>query len=314
MAEVQQARIFISYARKDMGEVRKLYELLKSYGFSPWMDIFDLKTGQDWPEMMIEIIHEVPIFLACLSNHSITKTGIVRREINEALEVAKERILSGDDVYIFPIRLEEIESKKIPMKLRRYNWVDWYSDDGKSKLIKDLKDALKKLGFDNPLKLRSQSLDNLTGAEVEAMILERNFYSNNFRYRTGIHHEYEAKTINGDKVVIDHATSLMWQQAGSDDFISNEKAQEYIKLLNQDKFAGFYDWRLPTLEEAMSLMEATQNIDLHIDSVFDKEQSWIWTADQSSASGAWSVSFELAHCYQDDINLNRNYVRAVRSG
>jgi hypothetical protein len=309
----KEARILISYTRKDMGEVKKLYELLKGYGFSPWMDIFSLKTGQDWLEAVLETIHEVPIFLACFSNHSITKTGVVRWEINEALEVAKERILSGEDVYIFPVRLEEIESEKIPRKLRKYNWVDWYSEGGKRKLIQDLKDALKQLGFDNPLNLRSQPIDNLTGAEAAQIIRDRNFYDSSKWPGSGIQHEYETKTINGDTIVLDHTTGLMWQQAGGDIGKNYEKVQEYIKQLNRDKFAGFSDWRLPTLEEVMSLMEPTQkNGTLYIDQLFDRTQELIWAAD-SFAFEAWFVSFEFGDCVIDGFGSSDSCVRAVRS-
>ncbi|MCB9501891.1 MAG: DUF1566 domain-containing protein [Deferribacteres bacterium] len=34
-----------------------------------------------------------------------------------------------------------------------------------------------------------------------------------------------------------------------------EKAVVYIDSLNKANFAGYSDWRLPTLEEAMTLME-----------------------------------------------------------
>ena len=34
-----------------------------------------------------------------------------------------------------------------------------------------------------------------------------------------------------------------------------EKVQEYMTDLNRRKVGGFDDWRLPTLEEAMTLMQ-----------------------------------------------------------
>lgn len=87
-------------------------------------------------------------------------------------------------------------------------------------------------------------------------------------------------------------------------------AQEYIKELNRQEFAGYSDWRLPTLEEAMSLMEREKKNGLYIDPVFERKQEWIWTADKESASRAWVVSFDYGYCTH--IDLYDRYVRAVR--
>ena len=50
----------------------------------------------------------------------------------------------------------------------------------------------------------------------------------------------------------------MWQQSGSSERMQFEDAKKWITELNLKGFAGFNDWRLPTLEEAMSLMEPEQ--------------------------------------------------------
>ena len=130
----------------------------------------------------------------------------------------------------------------------------------------------------------------------------------------GFDHQYEAKTINGDKVVIDSASGLMWQQSGSDNPMKYEAAKKWIDKLNQKGYAGFNDWRLPTIEETMSLMEP-ESMELYINPIFDKEQSWIWTADQvkGESRAAWVVDFEEADGSWRNVNHD-SYVRAVRSG
>ncbi|MFW9879030.1 MAG: DUF1566 domain-containing protein, partial [Candidatus Thorarchaeota archaeon] len=165
------------------------------------------------------------------------------------------------------------------------------------------------------LKLRSEPEEELLWEVVSGMIQAKGFFDirKNPTGR-GISHQYEVKSLEGKKIVIDHTTGLMWQQAGSDDRRTYEKAQEYIEQLNQYNFAGFSDWRLPTLEEAMSLMEAKPNEDneLYINSMFDKERQHIWTADKVSASRAWYVGFG-GGCYYGTFG-RYYYVRAVRSG
>lgn len=130
----------------------------------------------------------------------------------------------------------------------------------------------------------------------------------------GFFHLYEQDEQKGAKIVIDHATGLMWQQSGSPESGNYADAERYISELNGQKFAGYNDWRLPTLEEAMSLMEPTQkNGNLFIDPVFDKTQRYIWTADKQSAGVAWCVALYSGNCGFPNVDLNTLSVRAVRS-
>ena len=128
----------------------------------------------------------------------------------------------------------------------------------------------------------------------------------------GISHKYEAQ--NGETVVYDHATGLMWQQSGSRNDMNYERAKNYISELNREQFAGYIDWRLPTLEEAMSLMEPIQeNNNLHIDQIFDSCQMMIWTSDFRRDSMSWVVRFDAGYCDYVYNDSNSNYsVRAVR--
>ena len=101
----------------------------------------------------------------------------------------------------------------------------------------------------------------------------------------GVRHKYRL-TARG-KIVVDEKTGLMWQQSGSSDSMPFEQAEKYVAEQNRENFGGFGDWRLPTLEEGMSLMEPEkQNNDLYIDRVFNKKQRRIWTSDKESASCA----------------------------
>ena len=98
-----------------------------------------------------------------------------------------------------------------------------------------------------------------------------------------INHDYNLKTIKGDKVVIDHATGLMWHQSGSDVSITWSKVKKWIEKLNKSGYAGYYDWRIPTLEEAVSLLESSERNASHIDPVFSNTTDRmynIWTGDR----------------------------------
>ncbi|MCK6559438.1 DUF1566 domain-containing protein [candidate division KSB1 bacterium] len=132
----------------------------------------------------------------------------------------------------------------------------------------------------------------------------------------GIVHQYQLQ--NDSLVVYDGATKLdtklYWQRSGSKETMTHDQASAYVDSLNHIKFAGYNDWRLPTLEEAMSLMEPERkNGDLYIDPIFDATQKWIWTSSKQAAGVAWLVNFNHGNCDTNDVN-RYNYVRAVRSG
>ncbi len=126
-----------------------------------------------------------------------------------------------------------------------------------------------------------------------------------------IRNEYEGR---GD-VVLDRATGLIWQQSGSAKWLSYTEAQKYVEALNRQKFAGYTDWRLPTIPELLSLVEPEKGSNgLYIDPIFDPEQRWCWSADTvaGSSGSAWRVGFLIGGVgwgfFQDDY-----YVRCVRS-
>lgn len=139
-----------------------------------------------------------------------------------------------------------------------------------------------------------------------------------FGYST-IRHEYKVNIIKDDKVVIDHATGLMWHQSGSFKNMSWKRAKKWVTELNEKGYAGFSDWRLPTLEEAVSLLESSKkNGNQFIDPVFDKTQSSIWTCDSNISSAslkrdrAWSVNFNYCLVSRNNIMTERKKVRPVR--
>jgi hypothetical protein len=165
-------------------------------------------------------------------------------------------------------------------------------------------------------KFRSTTRGSLSGDSVIDMLKYNGFYDRDWNNSaSGFSNDY--KLLNDGKVVIDRASGLMWQQSGSAKDISFDEAAKYVAQLNSDQYAGYNNWRLPTLEEAMSLMEQTEkNGGLHKDPLFDTTQRWIWTSDMNSASLAWLVNFVSGNCYtyvNDYFDFTSGgYIRAVR--
>ncbi len=123
--------------------------------------------------------------------------------------------------------------------------------------------------------------------------------------------EYELQSDG--QVVYDNATGLMWQQSGSDVPILPSSIEKYIAKLNSENFAGYNNWRLPTLHEAKSLLEPEKNetSNLYIDPIFNKKQHEIMTSDFHNLSEGWVVNFGKGIC-SDEGRSWFEYERAVR--
>jgi len=113
--------------------------------------------------------------------------------------------------------------------------------------------------------------------------------------------------------VIDGATGLIWQTGGSDNPVSRRGADQYIVYLNEREFAGINSWRLPTVNELISLFTDTGNMEQYCRVVFfDSAQNRLWSCDWRSDITAWYVNTELEFVDFQDENCFY-YVRAVSS-
>jgi len=193
----------------------------------------------------------------------------------------------------------------IPPKANKVNVQIIALDTKNNKSVRNFNYTIERIPF------RIEPNKYLTSEEVKKMLIENDFYDRNWNKNgKGIKNHFEL-LYQGD-VVLDRATGLMWQQSSS--ILSYNEAENYIHKLNIDQFSGFSDWRLPTLEEAMSLVEPIKNSNfLFIDPIFDFEQSYIWTSDLvKGESWAWVVSFYHGYCSYYRFNWISGHVRGVR--
>jgi len=127
-----------------------------------------------------------------------------------------------------------------------------------------------------------------------------------------------------DGTILDKKTRLMWM---TNDYWQMENkwvnwytANEYAQRMNNKKFAGYADWRLPTVEEANSLYDRRKrNTDkdgdkIFIDRMFPKGGGWsTWTKEEKQ-NKAVVVSYkdEGGKSYQDKITATDAFLRLVR--
>ena len=118
--------------------------------------------------------------------------------------------------------------------------------------------------------------------------------------------------VNPDRTVSDRATGLVWQQSGSEFPMTWHGAKAYIQELNASHFAGSRTWRLPTIDELITLLtELPRVADYCIEPIFDQRQKRIWSCDRRSFIAAWYVSIDMGYVAWQDFT-GYYYGRAVR--
>ncbi|MBI4383891.1 MAG: DUF1566 domain-containing protein [Nitrospinae bacterium] len=128
----------------------------------------------------------------------------------------------------------------------------------------------------------------------------------------------------GDGTILDSKTKLMWMK---NDYWQTENkwaswytAVEFAQRMNNKKFAGHSDWRLPTPDEAKSLYERQRvNVDkdgdkIFIDPIFPKGAGWATWTQAEKGDKAIVVSFkdDGEQTYQDKISGKDAFLRLVR--
>lgn len=118
--------------------------------------------------------------------------------------------------------------------------------------------------------------------------------------------------VNPDKTITDRATGLVWQQSGAEFPMTWPQAMAYIENLNSARFAAGSTWRLPTIDELITLLtEFPHGEDYCIEPIFDRTQKSIWSCDRRSFTAAWYVSIDMGYVAWQDFT-GYYHVRAVR--
>jgi hypothetical protein len=127
------------------------------------------------------------------------------------------------------------------------------------------------------IKLRDKAEKNLSDADLQKMIKERNFFNKKFNPEGNFPTSF---VDNGDGTITDKVTGLMWQKGGSPSDMKFDAAAKYVEELNSSRLGGYSDWRLPTMEELYSLLEATPNeAGKFMDNLFEPAQGVCWSSD-----------------------------------
>ena len=126
---------------------------------------------------------------------------------------------------------------------------------------------------------------------------------------------------NADGTVLDAATGLLWEVASSREQMSWNAARAYVSRLNGARYLGQQDWRLPTAEEAATLIESARFLFpwTQLDPAVFATSETIWTADlEPGGKRAFTLDTRTGKLgtltdTPESVSDEMNFVKVVRS-
>lgn len=118
--------------------------------------------------------------------------------------------------------------------------------------------------------------------------------------RPQLHHAWEFETLDAH-LVRDAHTGLLWQAKGAGFTLDWMQAGEYVAYLNDQRWRGRDDWRLPTMEELLTILRPpTVGRDFCLPPAFSGDIHWLWSSDWCTKKQAWLI--DIIECFAERLD------------
>lgn len=268
---------------------RLCYFFIDNWGDEP--RLYLMERGVRHVNILAEIKAPLEMLLNCIVNQGGTPSSRDNYPIDSALKdwLLAEVMQAEDSPFLIPAHEEPVAREDMGEELPR----------------------LGESGFSDTRVILPAVNSSLDDDQIGLLLAQWNFYDAELNPQGAF---YNVLADTGDGLtVVDERTVLMWQRIGLD-LCSIRAMKKRIEQVNSEGFAGYHDWRMPTLEEAMSLMETSPNTkDVFLHPCFSKEQPFIFVAARRTPTGYWFVDYKQGKVYWSSGTVPGGFCRLCRN-
>jgi len=267
---------------------RVYYFFIDNWGDSPKLCL--MERGVKHAKIVAEIRAPKDLVHDCVKGQGTSSIFEKSYAINDKIQKwLIDNVLDGGDSSLVVPREEKIEVEDLCGKLPAY---------------------VKGERSQNPIVLPSES-KFIAEDEIGELIARWNFFDSKLNPSGRFENDLAAWTQ--PDLIVDRRTSLLWQQGGRD-INSIRRINAELEKFNAESAYGFDDWRLPTMEEALSLMEPVRNDKgVYLAPCFSREQPFIFVDAKRKPGGYWFVDYKQGRPFWSSGTIPGGFARFVRS-
>jgi hypothetical protein len=267
---------------------RVCYFFIDNWGNEP--KLYLMERGTRYVHILAEIRAPLDLLTDCIVHQGGTPSSRDNFPVDLSLKnwLLANVVESKDSPFLIPVVPEEVAGEDLGSALPLAGKTGFMGE----KII---------------LPMEGQTLDD---DQMNQLIVQGNFYD------AGLNPQGKFNNCLADSgdglTVIDERTGIMWQRAGLD-LCSSRSMKRNREKLNVEGFAGYHDWRIPTVGEALSLMEPCANEKgIHLQPCFSKEQPFIFVAARRKPTGYWFVDYKQGKVYWSSGSVPGGFARLCR--
>jgi hypothetical protein len=110
--------------------------MLRASGVTVWMDVENIRGGEEWRSAIKKALRSSQLVLVFLSRRIVTREGYLHEEILEALEVSRQK--PPGRIFLIPVR---IDNCPIHERLEQFHCVSLFAENGRVRLLKQIQEC-----------------------------------------------------------------------------------------------------------------------------------------------------------------------------